>query len=303
MEHWRRLSAQTTGNKPASAETLAVAHALNLDVQREIFSALTRIRASLNSFKNDFPFLTDYSNLYQVQCTFAPLRRVNEPYSLEGQSVFLVVNCESVDDVHKSMKYGIWATDNAREAEWLSALYQQNLRADVKTVLLFRLARGSFVGAAELISPFLERKFDLWWDGHERSGYFELSWLFVKTLPRLPSPNITLGISLLLPEQGWQLLRMLRETEYRFENSLFSLFTCLDSREDFLFSSRGKTDFKLSLQKRERGVAASSAAWPASRVGNDFSFELRKPTPRREKRYRRGRAWLPAEESYVRKEG
>lgn len=66
-------------------------------------------------FKYTFLRLPNYNDLEQIRQVFKPLRQVNSPnltakYFAGSIAVFL--RAQSLDDIHKAMKYGLWGPDD-----------------------------------------------------------------------------------------------------------------------------------------------------------------------------------------------
>uniref|UniRef100_A0A6B2LCZ7 YTH domain-containing protein n=1 Tax=Arcella intermedia TaxID=1963864 RepID=A0A6B2LCZ7_9EUKA len=116
----------------------------------------------------------------------APLLTSLNPVDFETNPVyakFFVIKSYSEDDVHKSIKYSIWAsTDNGNkrlDKGWMEA--QQN---NGPVYLFFSVnASGQFCGLAEMTSPLdYATKSDLWHQD-KWNGQFSVKWIFIKDIP------------------------------------------------------------------------------------------------------------------------
>ncbi|EPS72124.1 hypothetical protein M569_02632, partial [Genlisea aurea] len=98
---------------------------------------------------------------------------------------FFVIKSYSEDDVHKSIKYNIWAsTDNGNKK--LDAAYQEaEQKAGGCPVFLFFSvnASGQFVGVAEMIGPVDFNKSVEYWQQDKWIGCFPVKWHIVKDVP------------------------------------------------------------------------------------------------------------------------
>ena len=98
--------------------------------------------------------------------------------NFQNSKYFVLVSlCE--DDIHKSLKYGIW-TSTAENNQILNQYYisQNNL-----PVYLFFSVMGSgmFVGVAQMTSEVnFHASFNGWYPNYSNLGYFRVKWLFVK---------------------------------------------------------------------------------------------------------------------------
>lgn len=210
-------------------------------------------------FKNDFPRLEDYSSIEKIKRTFVALRSINSTEFVSEESDFVMIRVMSLDDLHKSLKYGLWASADMEKNHWLAKKFQSNLRNGTRTVLVYKIDKESICGVAELSSGFSEKRFDLWWNYVKLPGYFELSWLYVKNMElkavhpeELRRAVEKIGDFESIPREfGWQILHLIHTMNFYYLSSLFSFFKVLDCREDTLMNSRQVTDFQIKLQKKE----------------------------------------------------
>ena len=202
-------------------------------------------------FANDFTKLESYADIKDVR-TIEPLAALNSAeYKMEGPAglAFVVVTSSSADDIHKSMKYGIWASTKEGNLTLMNKFSQKKKGQLTDVILLFRVRdEQRFVGCARLISNYIEeQQYDLWWERVEWKGLFNVQWLFAKNLDfegieGLIVEEMVDGAEL-DNEQGFQILKKFVMTPYNFHDSILQLFCVLDRREDNLITLRSKISF------------------------------------------------------------
>lgn len=107
---------------------------------------------------------------------------------------FFVIKSYSEDDVHKSIKYGVWAsTPNGNKK--LDAAYQEaQQKSGCCPVFLFFSVNtsGQFVGVAEMVGPVDFQKNVEFWQQDKWTGCFPVKWHIVKDVPNNSLKHITL---------------------------------------------------------------------------------------------------------------
>ncbi|XP_047317101.1 YTH domain-containing protein ECT4-like [Impatiens glandulifera] len=108
---------------------------------------------------------------------------------------FFIIKSYSEDDVHKSIKYGAWAsTPNGNKK--LDAAYREAQEvADGCPVFLFFSvnASGQFVGVTEMLSAVDFDKSLEYWQQDKWTGYFPVKWHIVKDIPNSLLKHIILA--------------------------------------------------------------------------------------------------------------
>ncbi|KAE8692829.1 YTH domain-containing family protein 2 [Hibiscus syriacus] len=138
---------------------------------------------------------------------------------------FFVIKSYSEDDVHKSIKYNVWAsTPNGNKK--LDVAYQeaQQKSAHCPIFLFFSVnTSGQFVGLAEMVGPVDFQKNVEFWQQDKWTGCFPLKWHIVKDIPNNSLKHITLENNENKPvtnsrdtqeielEQGLKLLKIFKE--------------------------------------------------------------------------------------------
>lgn len=114
------------------------------------------------------------------------------------QAKFFMIKSYSEDDIHKSIKYNVWAsTPNGnnkldaafREAE--TATIEKGTKCPV--FLFFSVnASGQFVGLAEMTGPVDFKKNMDFWQQDKWNGFFPVTWHIIKDIPNRNFQHITL---------------------------------------------------------------------------------------------------------------
>ena len=104
--------------------------------------------------------------------------------SITDSSTFYVIKSFSEEDVHKSIKYGVWSSSKNGNQTLTNSF---NLAKEKNgSVYLFFSCNGSgrFVGVARMKSPCdNEKSFEYWTQDEKWPGLFEVEWLFIKDVP------------------------------------------------------------------------------------------------------------------------
>lgn len=184
---------------------------------------------------NRFDFPTDYEN-----------------------AKFFVIKSFSEDNVHKSIKYGVWASTPHGNKK-LDAAYHEAKETDDRCpiFLLFSVnASGQFCGVAEMVGPVdFENSAD-YWQQDRWSGQFPVKWLIIKDVPNSRFRHLLLENNDNKPvthsrdsqevnlEQGVEMLRIFKEHDAR--TSILDDFDFYDERERSLKERRAKQQVSLT---------------------------------------------------------
>ncbi|KNA15503.1 hypothetical protein SOVF_097600 [Spinacia oleracea] len=172
---------------------------------------------------------------------------------------FFVIKSYSEDDVHKSIKYNVWAsTPNGNKK--LDASYQEaKAKPDSCPVfLLFSVnASGQFVGLAEMVGPVDFNKSMDFWQQDKWTGCFPVKWHIVKDIPNSLLKTITLENNDNKPvtnsrdtqevkiEQGIQVLKTFKS--HVSKTSILDDFEFYEARQKALQDKKAK---RLQFQKQ-----------------------------------------------------
>eukprot|EP01018_Ginkgo_biloba_P003228 Gb_06865 [translate_table: standard] len=107
---------------------------------------------------------------------------------------FFIIKSYSEDDIHKSIKYNVWAsTPNGNKK--LDAAYKEahEKNGGCPVFLFFSVnASGQFCGVAEMVGPVDFIKSVDYWQQDKWSGSFPVKWLIIKDVPNGQFRHITL---------------------------------------------------------------------------------------------------------------
>ncbi|TVU41585.1 hypothetical protein EJB05_15172 [Eragrostis curvula] len=179
-----------------------------------------------------------------------------ETYS---EAKFFVIKSYSEDDVHKSIKYNVWAsTPNGNKK--LDAAYQEAKEKsnDASVFLFFSVnASGQFVGLAEMVGRVDFSKTVEHWQQDKWTGCFPVKWHIVKDVPNSLLKHIILENNENKPvtncrdthevklEQGLQVLKIFKD--HVCKTSILDDFGFYDNREKMMKERKAK--LQQSLKK------------------------------------------------------
>lgn len=165
---------------------------------------------------------------------------------------FFVIKSYSEDDVHKSIKYNVWAsTPNGNKK--LDAGYReaQEKSSDCPVFLFFSVnTSGQFVGVAEMVGPVDFDKTVEYWQQDKWNGCFPLKWHIVKDVPNNILKHITLDNNDNKPvtnsrdtqevklEQGLEMLKIFKE--HVSKTSILDDFGFYENRQKLMQEKRAK---------------------------------------------------------------
>jgi len=146
---------------------------------------------------------------------------------------FFVIKSFSEDDIHRSIKYGIWCSTEYGNKR-LDAAFRE--REGKGPVYLYFSVNGSghFCGVAQMMSSIDYGKSSQVWAQDKWKGQFEVRWIYVKDVPNSQLRHIKLennegkpvtnsrDTQEVPPEKGKQVLRVIHQ--YRHTTSIFDDF-------------------------------------------------------------------------------
>ncbi|KAK8559706.1 hypothetical protein V6N13_016444 [Hibiscus sabdariffa] len=138
---------------------------------------------------------------------------------------FFVIKSYSEDDVHKSIKYNVWASTPNGNKKLDAAYHEAQQKSCHCPIFLFFSVNtsGQFVGLAEMIGPVDFQKNVEFWQQDKWTGCFPVKWHIVKDVPNNSLKHITLENNENKPvtnsrdtqeiklEQGLKLLKIFKE--------------------------------------------------------------------------------------------
>ena len=174
------------------------------------------------------------------------LKATINPSQLDGGARggrYFVIKSYSEDDVHKAIKYGVWASTETGNRR-LDAAYRES-GASGPIFLFFSVnASGQFSGVARMESALdYTRKFGAW--GQDKwKGTFEIKWTYIKDVPNHQFRHILLANNDNKPvtnsrdtqevhaDQGYEMLRLVHD--YDSATSILDDFAFYDKRQELL---------------------------------------------------------------------
>lgn len=107
---------------------------------------------------------------------------------------FFIIKSYSEDDVHKSIKYSVWASTPNGNKKLDAAYREAQEKPGSSPVFLFFSVNtsGQFVGLAEMVGPVDFHKSVEYWQQDKWNGCFPVKWHIVKDVPNSMLKHITL---------------------------------------------------------------------------------------------------------------
>ena len=168
---------------------------------------------------------------------------------------FFIIKSYSEDDIHKSIKYNVWAsTQNGNKK--LDAAYQeaQQKHPGCPVFLFFSVnTSGQFVGLAEMVGPVDFNKSVEYWQQDKWNGCFPLKWHIVKDVPNNLLRHITLDNNENKPvtnsrdtqevmlEPGLKLIKIFKE--YASKTCILDDFGFYEARQKTILEKKAKQQF------------------------------------------------------------
>ncbi|XP_009355299.2 YTH domain-containing protein ECT3 isoform X1 [Pyrus x bretschneideri] len=182
---------------------------------------------------------------------------------------FYVIKSYSEDDVHKSIKYDVWASTPNGNKKLDAAFHDAELKLrETNTqcpIFLFFSVNGSgqFVGVAEMIGRVDFNKDMDFWQVDKWSGFFPVKWHVIKDIPNPQLRHIILENNDNRPvtftrdtqeighKQGLEMLNIFKS--YTAKTSLLDDFTFYENREKSLQAKRSNKPATLKMENYDNG--------------------------------------------------
>ena len=110
---------------------------------------------------------------------------------ITNSSQFFVIKSFSEEDVHKSIKYGVWSSSKNGNITLTNSFKLTKEKGG--NVYLFFSCNGSgrYLGIAQMKSPCDDSKsFEFWTQDNKWKGLFDVEWIFIKDVPFKEFKNI-----------------------------------------------------------------------------------------------------------------
>ena len=130
-------------------------------------------------YHTEMYILSKYRNLIDINTKNASLYE-----KVDSNSKFFVIKSFSEEDVHKSIKYGVWSSSKNGNLTLTNA-YNITLEKNGNVYLFFSCnGSGRFTGICRMKTPCDENKhFEFWTQDNKWPGLFEVEGLFLKDVP------------------------------------------------------------------------------------------------------------------------
>ena len=130
-------------------------------------------------YRTEMYICSRYRNLIDINTKNANLHE-----KVDFNSKFFVIKSFSEEDVHKSIKYGVWSSSKNGNLT-LSNAFQMTKEKNGNVYLFFSCnGSGRYVGVARMKTSCDEsRTFEFWTQDGKWTGLFDVEWLFIKDVP------------------------------------------------------------------------------------------------------------------------
>jgi hypothetical protein len=130
-------------------------------------------------YHTEMYILSKYRNLIDINTKNASLYE-----KVDSNSKFFVIKSFSEEDVHKSIKYGVWSSSKNGNLTLTNA-YNITKEKNGNVYLFFSCnGSGRFTGICRMKTPCDENKhFEFWTQDNKWPGLFDVEWLFIKDVP------------------------------------------------------------------------------------------------------------------------
>ncbi|XVE62911.1 hypothetical protein DITRI_Ditri06bG0157300 [Diplodiscus trichospermus] len=165
---------------------------------------------------------------------------------------FFVIKSYSEDDVHKSIKYNVWASTSNGNKKLDAAFQEAKEKSNGCPVfLLFSVnTSGQFVGIAEMVGPVDFNRTVEYWQQDKWTGCFPVKWHIIKDVPNTSLRHITLENNENKPvtnsrdtqevnfEQGIQILKIFKD--HSIKTSILDDFEFYEARQKIIQEKKAK---------------------------------------------------------------
>ncbi|ESW23840.1 hypothetical protein PHAVU_004G080300 [Phaseolus vulgaris] len=186
---------------------------------------------------------------------------------------FFVIKSYSEDDIHKSIKYNVWASTLNGNKKLDAAYHEAKEKpGDCPVFLLFSVnTSGQFVGLAEMVSPVDFGRTLEYWQQDRWTGCFSVKWHIIKDIPNSVLRHITLENNENKPvtnsrdtqevnfEKGIQVLKIFKEQSSK--TCILDDFGFYETREKMIQERKSKEQqFPKQVSKSHDGALIDESA-------------------------------------------
>lgn len=167
-----------------------------------------------------------------------------------GNATFFIVRSTNDDDIHKAIKYQVWAS-SVKNNQVLNEAYKAAVAQGNKVFIFFSVVKsGQFCAVAEMKSALqVDYSYRFWWEENKYFGTFKLKFVFIKDVKdklfehireesQDNNPVYKLRDSTRLSIfNGKKMLALFMSAPNR--PNIFETFAYMDKREDIKRTQRG----------------------------------------------------------------
>ena len=130
-------------------------------------------------YRTEMYICSRYRNLIDINIKNSSLYE-----KIDSNSKFFIIKSFSEEDVHKSIKYGVWSSSKNGNLT-LSKAFELTKEKNGNVYLIFSCnGSGRYVGIARMKTPCDEnRTFEFWTQDGKWPGLFDVEWVFIKDVP------------------------------------------------------------------------------------------------------------------------
>ncbi|KMT17654.1 hypothetical protein BVRB_2g036020 [Beta vulgaris subsp. vulgaris] len=168
---------------------------------------------------------------------------------------FFIIKSFSEDNIHRSVKYGVWASTPHGNRKLDAAYQEAKEKGNCPVFLLFSVnASGQFCGVAEMTGPVDFEKNADYWQQDRWTGQFAVRWHLIKDIPNSKFRHLLLENNDNKPvthsrdsqevklDQGIEMLKILKD--YDAQTSILDDFEFYDEREKVLLERKNRQQAK-----------------------------------------------------------
>ena len=140
--------------------------------------------ASLNRIEKYI--LENYNNLIDIN-----KKNSNILSEINTDCKFFVIKSFSEEDIHKSIKYGVWSSSKNGNIILSKAFNNTKEKGSFVYLLFSCNGSGRYVGVAKMKSSCdFNKTFNYWTQDNKWTGLFNVEWIFIKDVPMKEFQNI-----------------------------------------------------------------------------------------------------------------
>ncbi|PKU68926.1 YTH domain-containing protein ECT4 isoform X1 [Dendrobium catenatum] len=204
-----------------------------------------------------------------------------------SEANFFVIKSYSEDDIHKSIKYNVWAsTPNGNKKLDVAYKEAKDKGVECPVFLFFSVnTSGQFIGVAEMVGPVDFNKTVDYWQQDKWNGCFNVKWHIVKDVPNSILKHIIIENNDNKPvtnsrdtqevklEQGLQMLKIFKE--HTSKTSILDDFGFYEARQKVMQEKRSKPQL---LLKPMVEVKLANPVDEKGKDGSNVNGGLQKPS-------------------------